>query len=273
MAGVAAERPWLLQLGLAPIDVNLFHDGNGASLARYFFIHHPDGYKMEVIERHGHSLRARVRAIPGAALEEMTMSRRFIPIMLDEEQLTPPALPCIPLTRREFLKGTGILTGTLALSSVLGAIAPSRAWAVELKTLSAAEGDTIIKFARVLYPHKTLADAVYALVAKDLDAEAATNSQTAAMLRDGVAQLNKAAGGNFASAGDAVRLKAAKALEGSPFFNGVRGKCITSLYNNDMAFAHFGYPGSAWEKGGYIKRGFNDLKWLPNPPESASPRP
>jgi hypothetical protein len=38
-----------------------------------------------------------------------------------------------------------------------------------------------------------------------------------------------------------------------------------------MAFAHFGYPGPSWAKGGYINRGFNDLKWLPDPSASASP--
>lgn len=201
------------------------------------------------------------------------MSNRFIPIQADEAQAAQSALPRIPLTRREFLKGTGIIMGTLGLSTVLGAIAPSRAWAVEFKTLSAAEGATIIKFARILYPHKTLPDAVYALVAKDLDTDASGNGQTAAMLRDGVAQLDKAAGGNFASASHEARVKATKAIEASSFFNGVRGKCITSLYDNDMAFAHFGYPGSVWNQGGYITRGFNDLKWLPNPPRSASPQP
>ena len=39
--------------------------------------------------------------------------------------------PQIALTRREFLKGAGILTGTLAASSILSALAPSRAWALE----------------------------------------------------------------------------------------------------------------------------------------------
>ena len=64
-----------------------------------------------------------------------------------------------------------------------------------------------------------------------------------------------------------------QAIEGTPFFNTVRGQCVTSLYDNDMAYAALGYPGSAWEKGGYITRGFQDLKWLPAPPAAASPRP
>ena len=54
VADVAAERQRLLELGLAPNDVKEFRDGNGALLARYFFIQDPDGYKIEVLERHGH---------------------------------------------------------------------------------------------------------------------------------------------------------------------------------------------------------------------------
>jgi len=45
------------------------------------------------------------------------------------------------------------------------------------------------------------------------------------------------------------------------------------LYNNDMTFAVFGYPGAIWEKGGYINRGFQDLKWLPAPDAESSPAP
>ena len=179
----------------------------------------------------------------------------------------------LPLVRREFLKGSGVLMGTLATGSVLAGLAPSTVWAVELKTLKKSEGETLMKMARTIYPHKKLPDAVYALVAKDLDAAAAGDAATATQLREGIAALDKAAGGSFAKASDAKKLAVVKSMESTPFFGAVRGKCITSLYNNDMAFATFGYPGSSWEKGGYITRGFQDLKWLPAPPEAASPKP
>ena len=81
------------------------------------------------------------------------------------------------------------------------------------------------------------------------------------------------AGGRFIKAPAAKKLAVVKAIEGTPFFNAVRGQCVTSLYDNDMAYAVFGYPGSAWEKGGYITRGFQDLKWLPAPSKAASPPP
>ena len=179
----------------------------------------------------------------------------------------------LPLARREFLKGSGILMGTIASGSVLAALAPSTVWAVELKTLSKSDGEALMKMGRVLYPHKKLADAVYALLAKDLDAKAAGDPAVAAQLREGVAALNRSAGGSFARASDNKKLEIVKAMEGQPFFATVRGQCITSLYDNDMAFATFGYPGSAWEKGGYITRGFQDLKWLPAPSAEASPKP
>ncbi len=179
----------------------------------------------------------------------------------------------LPLARREFLKGSGILMGTIATGSVLAALAPSPVWAVELKTLSKAEGEALMKMGRVLYPHKKLADAVYALLAKDLDAKAAGDATAATQIRAGVAALNSAAGGSFAKASDKKKLEIVKAMEGQAFFATVRGQCITSLYDNDMAYATFGYPGSAWEKGGYITRGFQDLKWLPAPSAAASPKP
>lgn len=179
----------------------------------------------------------------------------------------------LPLTRRSLLRGSGVLMGTLAAGTPLALLAPSSVWAVELKSLSKAQGDTLMKMGRTLYPHKRLPDAVYALLAKDLDGKAAADAAAATLLKDGIAALDKAAGGSFAKASDKKRKELVKAIEGQPFFNTVRGQCITSLYDNDMAYKVFGYPGSAWEKGGYITRGFQDLKWLPAPPAEASPPP
>ncbi len=181
--------------------------------------------------------------------------------------VTRQSLPPLPLVRRSFLKGSGILMGTLATGSTLALLAPSPVWAVELKTLSKAEGQTLMAMGRVLYPHKKLPDAVYALLAKDLDGKADAG------LKAGIQGLDLAAGGSFIKANAAKKLALVKAIEGTPFFNTVRGQCITSLYDNDMAYAVFGYPGSAWEKGGYITRGFQDLKWLPAPSKEASPPP
>ncbi|MEZ5609193.1 MAG: twin-arginine translocation signal domain-containing protein [Rhodocyclaceae bacterium] len=183
------------------------------------------------------------------------------------------ARPELPLTRRQFLKGSGVLFGTIAIGSPLAMLAPSPAWALELKALDSRSGETLLKFGRTLYPHETLPDAVYALLVKDLDAMAGADPQLAEQLRQGVLELDQAAGGAFSKASAAKQMAAVRALEGTPFFATVRGKCVTSLYDNEMTWVAFGYPGESWSKGGYIARGFQDLKWLPAPPESASPPP
>lgn len=179
----------------------------------------------------------------------------------------------LPLARRDFLKGSGLLFGTLATGTLLAGLAPSTAWALELKKLSTAEGAALMAMGRVLYPHEKLPDAVYALLAKDLDATAAGDAGAAKLLSDGIAWLNQSAGGNFAKASAARRLEIVRGMEGTAFFNTVRGQCVTSIYDNDMAYAVFGYPGASWDKGGYITRGFQDLKWLPAPSKEASPPP
>jgi len=188
------------------------------------------------------------------------------PVML--EALARPGI-----SRREFLQGTGILVGTLwASSTALIALAPSRAWALELKGLDQPTGNALLVFTRQIFPHAKLDDAVYALVVKDLDAEAAGSADVKKLLTDGAAGLDKAAGGSFAAAPKEKQAEITASLAKTPFFEKVRGKSIGSLYNNELAFAHFGYEGNAFEKGGgYLLRGFNDLKWLPAPSAAASP--
>ena len=48
-----ATHAKLLAAGHQPLDVKEFKDGE-ALIARFFFILDPDGYKIEVLERHGH---------------------------------------------------------------------------------------------------------------------------------------------------------------------------------------------------------------------------
>ena len=179
----------------------------------------------------------------------------------------------LPLARREFLKGSGLLFGSLVTGTLLSSLAPSDAWALELKKLSTSEGQILMAMGRVLYPHKKLPDAVYALLAKDLDAKAGGDASTATLLQEGIADLNRLAGGGFVKASAAKKEALVRGIESTAFFSTVRAQCVTSIYDNDMAFAVFGYPGSAWEKGGYITRGFQDLKWLPAPSREASPAP
>ncbi|MGH7122157.1 MAG: hypothetical protein ACREFP_24710 [Acetobacteraceae bacterium] len=180
----------------------------------------------------------------------------------------PPSPPAAP-TRRALLKSTGLIAGTLALSSVLASLAPSRAWALELGTLSTHQGAVILAFSRHLYPHPTLDDAVYALVVKALDGQAASDHAVQQIILSGVRELDQTGGGDWLKRDSALQLVDVESMEGTPFFVTVRSTAGVVLYNNDMAFAHFGYGGKEGHLG-YLHKGFNDLTWLPEPPAAAS---
>ena len=178
------------------------------------------------------------------------------------------------LTRREFVAaGSAGLVGTLAFAAgPVALLAPTRTWALTLEHLDAHSGEVLLRVTRHIYPHETLENAVYALVVKALDGEAQRDKTTATLLTEGVAELNAAAGdGGFLGLSAPAQRRAVEARAGSAFFEKVRSTAVVALYNNDMAFAHFGYEGPAFDKGGYLTRGFNDLDWLPDPPASASP--
>ena len=177
------------------------------------------------------------------------------------------------ISRRGFLKtGSGVLMGTLvAGSGVLATLAPSRTWALSLSALSESEADGILKVTRAIFPHDTMDDAVYALVVKDLDAAAAADAGVAELLRGGLQMLDERANGNWASLDHLARENLVTKLYGTDFFEKIRGTSVVSLYNNEMAWAHFGYEGASFDKGGYFDRGFQDLDWLPDPDAEASP--
>jgi hypothetical protein len=176
-----------------------------------------------------------------------------------------------PLTRGSLLRGAAVLFGTLSATSVLASLAPSRAWALEVESLSQSEAETLLAFTQTLYPHATLPSAVYALAVRAVDRGAAADSAKKEQLQSGLAGLDSKSGGSFRDASHETRHAAATAFAGTPFFESVRSTCITALYDNELAYAHFGYEGPSFIKGGYKYRGFNDLTWLPNPPEDASP--
>lgn len=176
-------------------------------------------------------------------------------------------------SRREFLKSSGRLSGSIWLSSsAIAALVPSTTWALELQKLSSSDGVSILQITRHIFPHESLDDAVYAFVVKDLDALAAADSALATLLEQGVAALHAAAGGDWLKLDREQQLQHVTAIENTAFFEKLRATAVVSLYNNELAYAHFGYEGSSFEHGGYLNRGFNNLDWLPTPPPNASPQ-
>jgi hypothetical protein len=159
-----------------------------------------------------------------------------------------------------------VLTGVLAAGIPWALLAPSRAWALDLTVLTSAEGTALMSMTRTIAPHDKLEDAAYALVVHAIDSGAAKDEAVHRTLKEGIAGL----GTGFATAPEATRVAALKRVEPTLFFQSVRAQTLQLLYATPMAMKLFGYEGEAFSKGGYLTRGFNDLRWLPEVPVADS---
>jgi hypothetical protein len=178
------------------------------------------------------------------------------------------------MKRREFLhKSAMVVAGAALATPVAAAVSHVDPWAAQLKTLNAHEGETLLKMARQIFPHDRLDDSYYIIVVRDLDHEATTTPASAQLMHDGVAHLDSGAPTRFIARSNTDQVAALKQIENTPFFRKVHGIELVSLYNNPAVWKRLGYPGASYPIGGYLHHGFNDLRWLPNPPESASPKP
>ena len=177
------------------------------------------------------------------------------------------------MNRRQFLQTSGLAAaGAAVVASGTVLTASDGAWALELTSLNAHEGMTLLKMSRALYPHATLSDMYYAGVVEALDGSAKGSAETAALLKEGVAKLDAAMGVKWVELSDGNKLAVLKGMESDGFFQTVRGTTVVSLYNNPLVWRHFGYEGASAEYGGYLERGFDDLNWLAAPSADASPK-
>jgi hypothetical protein len=175
------------------------------------------------------------------------------------------------MKRREFIKsGALLVVGTTAAASTLIANADTTP---ALAVLSTHQAQTLLRMSKLIFPHKQIGDAPYWKVVSDLDSAAKADPSVAKLIAQGVAQLDRAAGGKFIDLGKKGQLALLKAIDKGPFFQKVRGVELVTLYSDPAVWKALGYPGGSYRYGGYLRRGFNDLAWLPNPPESASPKP
>jgi len=168
----------------------------------------------------------------------------------------------IQLTRRTFIKAAGATGVTVyVLWSSPAWVGPRIALAAELSTLDSAQAKEMLAMTRQLFPHDKLGDEYYWVVVESIDKDMAGSPELATEIRGGLAQLSQAAGGDFTAVDASKQIEAMKKLEGTAFFSDMLNKTQFYFYNNKTVWPKFGYEGSSWEKGGYINRGFNDVKW------------
>jgi hypothetical protein len=169
--------------------------------------------------------------------------------------------------RRVFLKGAAATAPAVAIASNTG-LGITDAWADEASTLTPDTLKTLVKMARDIYPHDFLTDSYYITAVKPWDDKAAKDPAVKSLINDGVARLDQDANDRHKMpyaqvAWENDRVALLQGIEQTAFFQKIRGDLIVSLYNQKEIWPKFGYEGSSAEYGGYIKRGFADIDWLP----------
>jgi hypothetical protein len=175
------------------------------------------------------------------------------------------------MKRRDFLK-TGTLAAAAAVSGIDAVAIASDSLTTPSTVLSKHDNETLLKMARQIFPHDRLDDSCYAPTIAELNNDAAKDPAVAKLLRDGVTNLDKVQDAKFVSLTPDDQVAALRKIEHTPFFQKVQSVELVALYNNHAVWKQLGYPGPSYQIGGYIHHGFNDIAWLPDPPESASPK-
>lgn len=174
------------------------------------------------------------------------------------------------MDRRQFISLSTVLAGLAATAGPLAPFLSEDAWAGAAHTLSDPQAATLVAMMRTIAPHDGLEEEAYRLVSRAVDAMLGTDVTLRGLVSGGLDGL----GAGFASLPESGRVTALKAIEQGPFFKFVRAQTLFNLYGSPIAYAHFGYEGEAFSKGGYLTRGFDELDWLPDVPlEASGPNP
>jgi hypothetical protein len=103
--------------------------------------------------------------------------------------------------------------------------------------------------ARALFPHSWISDAHYARLAGGWwDALPAVDRAGAAAALAGVDPAQPATLGAFLA---------------TPAGQGLRFALVTGLYADPAIYRRLGFEGPSADQGGYLERGFDDMRWLP----------
>ena len=158
-------------------------------------------------------------------------------------------------TRRRFML-TSLAFSGLAVTGT-SFIRASAVWA------NGGDNDALTHFARLLFPHDGVADAVYAEAMASVLAGFEASPETAGLLDSAEAALNGQQDESWFDLDDAAQISAIKNIQDEAFFAAILGALRGAFYYHPAVWEHINYPGSSKEYGGYLHRGFDDISWLP----------
>jgi hypothetical protein len=125
---------------------------------------------------------------------------------------------------------------------------------------------------RAMFPHPSFPDGPYERCAQTILDAAAEDVRFRTQLDQGLRDLDAIGGAPFGQLPADKALEVLRGISSTEFFEGVRSRVVTSLYDDREVWGLLGYEGPSYDQGGYVSRGFDDLDWLPEPRIEEAPR-
>jgi len=167
------------------------------------------------------------------------------------------------LSRRRFIAAVIALSGAAGNALRPELFSVSRAWADSATALDPSLRKTMLRMARLLYPHDALSDEIYAGLLDQALSDAATSSDFAEHFEAAATALDQQSGGSWSAMDEAAQVDAMRSIESTPFFTAIRDRVRLGIYNSAAFWKHVGYPGPSKGFGGYLHRGAGVVDWLP----------
>jgi hypothetical protein len=117
---------------------------------------------------------------------------------------------------------------------------------------------------KVMFPHSSFPDGPYERCARAILEAAGEDVRFRTQLMQGLNDLDAIGGAPFAELAPDKALELLRGISHTEFFEGVRSRVITTLYDDREVWKLLGYEGASYSQGGYKERGFDDLDWLPD---------
>ena len=178
-------------------------------------------------------------------------------------------------SRRQFLHSVGAIAVAVPLLEI-GAVGRAGAApaAEQPAGLAADDRRLLMRLGRRLIPVPSIGDSPYAAIVQALGAAAAGVTASRGLLAKGLEAARAKLGADAERQPDAVIDAYLQSVAQSEFFRLVLSVAVPTFANDHEVWKAVGYEGESLSRGGYLRNGFNDLAWLPEPAaDSMGPLP
>ncbi len=124
------------------------------------------------------------------------------------------------------------------------------------------QGAVLAKVLYLLAPNPRFSSSQYQRQVDIIQQRMARDAGLTATLNKGIEQLNVFDAQPFLQLAEPSQLDALRKQVGTPFWGFISNPAV-GIFNNSEVWPLIGYEGPAFEKGGYLFRGVNDIAWLP----------